>query len=50
MGVSVIFVYALDLNSYLNGDVTHQSLIGYTVNDSRRFNKKKAFTTMRCGI
>lgn len=32
---SVIFVYALDESGHLNGDVMHQSLIGYTVGDSR---------------
>lgn len=35
-----IFVYALDENSHLNSDVAHQSLIEYTVDDSREFRAK----------
>lgn len=46
---SVIFVYALDDSGYLKGDVTHQSLIGYTIDDSRGF-RAKTFNAMRCGI
>lgn len=44
----MIFAYALDEESHLNGDVAHQSLIGCAVDDRREF-RAKTFTNTRRG-